>query len=102
MATNSKNIQVSLLLKADNNSACTIYLGRSFHCRTLRTNIYMRRIFITITNRASEVNFIVMVSCGTSTFGKLSLKKICEREIINTEKYLVVILNHEKKFSKLL
>ena len=49
-------------------------------------NVNKERIFVAITNHASQVKFIVMASSCTSTFGKL--KEIWEREMINTKNYL--------------
>ena len=47
-------------------------------------NANKERIFEPITNRSSQIKFIVVVSSCTSTFGKL--KEIWEREVINAKK----------------
>ena len=48
-------------------------------------NANKERIFVAITNRSSQVKFIVVVSSCTSTFGKL--KEIWEREVEITSLY---------------
>ena len=52
-------------------------------------NANEERIFATITNRSFQVKFIVMVSSCTRTIGKL--KEIWEREMVNTENYLITL-----------
>ena len=46
------------------------------------------RIFVAITNRCSQIKFVVMVSSCTSTFGKL--KEIWERGVINANQNTVI------------
>ena len=50
-------------------------------------NVNEERIFVTITNRSSQVKFIVMVSSSMRTIGKL--KEIWEREMVDTKNYLI-------------
>ena len=52
-------------------------------------NANEERIFVAITNRSSQVKFIVMISSCTRTIGKL--KEIWEREMINTKNYLITL-----------
>ena len=51
-------------------------------------NASKERTFVAITNRFSQVKFIVVVSSCMSTFGKL--KEIWKREVINTKNYLIL------------
>ena len=46
-------------------------------------------IFVTITNRSSQVTFIVVVTSCMCTIGKL--KEIWEREMVNTKNYLLTV-----------
>ena len=71
---------MSLLLKTDNDSACTMYPGRLV---PFPHNANKEWMFVTITNRSFQVKFIVVVSSCTRTIGKH--KEIWEREVINTK-----------------
>ena len=53
-------------------------------------NANKERLFVAITNRSSQVKFIVVVSSCTSTFGG-KLKEIGEREVINSKNYLITL-----------
>ena len=80
-----------------------MYPGKSFHFLTMRMKKNeerkKERIFVTITNRSSQIKFIVVVSSCTRTIGKL--KEIWKRKMLNAKNYLTT-LNQRKKFSPLL
>ena len=67
---------------------------RHVQCAQVSRSIYLynaneERIFVAVTNRSSQVKFIVVISSCTRTTSKL--KEIWEREMINTKNYLITL-----------
>ena len=70
MATDSINIQVNFKSTLKNRQWFGMY-NISWQVIPFPYNANKERIFVAITNRSSQVKFIVVVSSCTSTFGKL-------------------------------